>query len=91
MGSVGYDNIEYIIKDNDIIAFYFSQESNGFYILNLSANNIRYCFKHCKRLSENQKDNFINNYYYFINDSNRSLFDINNLIEVLSNEDIKDE
>jgi len=81
---------EYIIQNNDSVYFDFSRESNGFYFVSINYDKIRYTLRNCKRLSEHQKNNFINNYYYFINDK-RPIFDINNIIEILSNEDFTDE
>jgi hypothetical protein len=91
MGSAGYNNTEYIIKDNNYIGFYFSQESNGLYIVSIIANNTRYDLKNCKRLSEYQKNLFIHNFYHFTNESLKGILDINDFIENLSNEDFTDE
>lgn len=81
---------EYIIQNNDSVYFDFTRESNGLYFVSINHNKLRYTLKNYKRLSEYQKNNFINNYYYFINDK-RSIFDINDLIEILSNENFEDE
>jgi hypothetical protein len=89
--SVGYDHREYIIQNNDSIYFDFTQELNGFYFVSIYFDKLRYTFKHCKRLSENQKNLFITNYYEFINNSKKGILDINYLIESLSNENFIDE
>jgi len=89
--SAGYDHREYIIQNNDSIYFDFTQESNGFYFVSIYFDKLRYTLKHSKRLSENQKNLFITNYYEFINNSKKGILDINFLIESLSNETLQDE
>jgi len=89
--SAGYDYREYIIQNNDSIYFDFTQESNGFYFVSIYFDKLRYTLKHSKRLSENQKNLFIGNYYEFINNSEKGILDINNLIEILSKENFTDE
>lgn len=82
---------EYIIQNNDSVYFDFTLESNGFYFVSINNDQSRYTLRNCKRLSENQKNLFITNYYDFINNSAKGILDINNLIEVLSNENFEDE
>ena len=82
---------EYIIQNNDSVYFDFTQESNGFYFVSINNDKSRYTLKHCKRLSENQKNLFITNYYEFINNSKKGILDINSLIEALSNETLEHE
>lgn len=81
---------EYIIQNNDSVYFDFTLESNGFYFVSINNDQSRYTLRNCKRLSENQKNLFITNYYDFINNSAKGILDINNLIEVLSNENFED-
>lgn len=84
-------SIEYIVQNNDTFYFDFTKESNGFYFVSINFDKLRYTLKHCKRLSENQKNLFITNYYEFINNSEKGILDINLLIEALSNETLEDE
>jgi len=83
-----YKPKEYIIQNNDNIYFDFTQESNGYYFVSIYFDKLKYSLKNCKRLSENQKNIFINNYYDFINNSERGILDINNLIEKIIEENL---
>ena len=87
----GYKDREYILQNNDSVYFDFTKESNGYYFVSIYFDQLRYPLKHCKRLSENQKNLFITNYYEFINNSEKGILDINNLIEILSEENFTDE
>ena len=89
--SEGYKDREYIFQNNDSVYFDFTQESNVCYYVSINFDKLRYTLKHCKRLSENQKNLFITNYYEFINNSKKGILDINNLIETLSEENFTDE
>ena len=84
-------SVEYIIQNYDTVYFDFTKESNGYYFVSICSDKMRYTFKHCKRLSENQKNLFITNYYDFINNSKKGILDINSLIEALSNETLEHE